>query len=212
MMALSWSIRNLIKSDNYTLFKKFLKLFCLNKELRRSDMVAYVDVMKLIKANVSIPSIKQPVAITPAGYYSNCGVQDDEFSYFVHNIFNVGGGYSTYCSGDIADPLENGINIQAYLGQECKIDSNQYLSMTAHRKDPENNPLEVELPLEQFLTNKNEIESFKQLTSVKVDMQNNGCTCFCSVFMAFVCHREINCRKSKVLSAFAGINTLEKLD
>ena len=27
-MRLSWSIRNLIKSDNYTLYKKFLKMFC----------------------------------------------------------------------------------------------------------------------------------------------------------------------------------------
>ena len=62
-MQLSWSIRNLIKSDNYSLFKKFLKLFCLNKEMRRSDMIAYVNVMKLIKANVSIPLNKEVTAI-----------------------------------------------------------------------------------------------------------------------------------------------------
>ena len=55
-MCLSWSIRKLIKSDNYTLFKKFLKLFCLNKEMRRSDMIAYVNVIKLVKNNVSIAS------------------------------------------------------------------------------------------------------------------------------------------------------------
>lgn len=54
-MRLSWSIRDLIKSDNYTLYKKFLKLFCLNKELRRSDIVAFVDVLQLIKENVSLP-------------------------------------------------------------------------------------------------------------------------------------------------------------
>lgn len=159
-MRLSWSIRNLIKSDNYTLYKKFLKLFCLNKEMRRSDMIAYVNVIKLIKENVSLPLSKQPSAILPTGYYSNAGAQDDEFSYFVHNIFNVAGGFMTYCSGDIPDPSQTGINIQAYLGQEAKIDSSQYLSLTAHRKDPEN-PLEIELPIEQFLTNKNEIESFK---------------------------------------------------
>lgn len=54
-MRLNWSIRNLIKSDNYNLYKKFLKLFCLNKEMRRSDLIAYVDVMKLIEDNISLP-------------------------------------------------------------------------------------------------------------------------------------------------------------
>lgn len=168
-MRLSWSIRHLIQSDNYNLYKKFLKLYCLNKEMRRSDMIAYVNVVKLIKENVSLPMSKQPEAILPAGYYSNMGAQDDEFSYFVHNIFNVNSGYMTYCSGDIPDPSVTGINIQAYMGQEIKIDSSSYLSLTAHRKDPEN-PLEIELPYEQFVTNKNEIETFKQLTSMKIDM------------------------------------------
>lgn len=45
---------------------------------------------------------------------------------------------------------------------------------------------------------------------MKVDMKDNGCTCFCSVFMTFVHFKEINCKKSKVLQAFSGINTLEK--
>ena len=54
-MCLCHSIRDLIMSDNYTLFKKFLKLFCLNKELKRSDMAAYFDIFKLIKENVALP-------------------------------------------------------------------------------------------------------------------------------------------------------------
>lgn len=101
----------MIESDNYILFKKFLKLFCLNKEMRRSDMIAYVNVLQLIKENVSLPMSKQPAAILPAGYYSNTGAQDDEFSYFVHNIFNVNSGYMTYCSGDVPDLSQVGVNI-----------------------------------------------------------------------------------------------------
>ena len=54
-MRLSKSIRELIMSDNYMLYKKFLKLFCLNKELRRSELPAYIDIFKLIKDNVSLP-------------------------------------------------------------------------------------------------------------------------------------------------------------
>ena len=59
-MRLSWSIRQLIQGDNYLLYKKFLKLYCLNKEMRRSDLIAYVNVLKLIKDNVSLPMSKQP--------------------------------------------------------------------------------------------------------------------------------------------------------
>ena len=79
-------------------------------------MIAYVNVIKLIQENVSLPLSKEPTAILPVGYYTNCGSQDNEFSYFVHNIFNVNSGFMTYCSGDIPDPLQTGINIQAYLG------------------------------------------------------------------------------------------------
>ena len=78
-MCLSWSIRNLIKSDNYTLYKKFLKLFSLNKEMRRSDMIAFVNVLKLIRENVSLPIHSSPSTLQVTGYYSNFGAQDNEF-------------------------------------------------------------------------------------------------------------------------------------
>ena len=119
-MRLSWSIRHLIKSDNYTLYKKFLKLFCLNKELRRSDIVAFVDVLQLIKENVSLPLSRQPSQIIPAAYYSNFSAQDNELSYFAQNIFNVGT-FLNYCSGDIPEPELCGVNIQAYMGQETNM-------------------------------------------------------------------------------------------
>jgi len=115
-MRLSWSIRNLIKSDNYTLYKKFLKMFCLNKELRRSDIIAFIDVLQLIKENVSLPLSCQPSQIMPAVYYSNFSAQDNELSYFAHNIFNVGTSFMNYCSGDIPEPELCGVNIQAYVG------------------------------------------------------------------------------------------------
>ena len=70
--------------------------------------------------------------------------------------------------------------------------------MATYYKD-KNSPLEVELPLEQFLTNKDEVETFKQLTSISIENQVNGCTCPCNVFMTFINHKEINCKKSKVL-------------
>ena len=41
-------------------------------------------------------------------------------------------------------------------------------------------------------------------------MPNNGCTCWAKCFMVFVSEKEIECRRSKVLQAFAGINSIKK--
>ena len=57
--------------------------------------------------------------------------------------------YECYSSGDIPDPIaQGGVNIQAYLGQDAKIGSSHYLPLTEYRVDPDNNPLEIELPIE----------------------------------------------------------------
>ena len=78
-MRLSKGIRALIQSDNYMVFKKFLKLFSLTKELRRSQLPAFVDIFKLIKDNVCLPMNQgEPNQLSPVVYYTNGGVQDDD--------------------------------------------------------------------------------------------------------------------------------------
>lgn len=68
----------------------------------------------------------------------------------------------------------------------------------------------IELPIDKFIQDKNEIESFKQIKKLSINMSNNGCTCFCKVFMLFVSYSEIKCDNSKVLQSFAGINSINK--
>ena len=89
-------------------------------------------------------------------------------SWFAQNIFNVG--FSTYCSGDIPETISCGINIQAYLGREANMlaYNTEPQFMSAYIKD-KNSPQDIELPIEKFLANKDEIESYKQLTSISIE-------------------------------------------
>ena len=56
------------------------------------------------------------------------------------------------------------------MGKECNMQAYNVANqnIATYYKD-KNSPLEVELPLEQFLTNKDEVETFKQLTSMRVE-------------------------------------------
>ena len=83
------------------------------------------------------------------------------------------------------------------------------MRLASYRKDPLNH-LEHELSIEDHVQDKKEIETFKQINAITVDMPNNGCTCWCKCFMVFVSEKEIDCRRSKVLQAFAGINSIKK--
>ena len=52
MMSLSRKVIEQVMTDNYIIFKKFLRHFCLNNRMKRSSIPAYTDVFKLIKDNV----------------------------------------------------------------------------------------------------------------------------------------------------------------
>ena len=53
-MTVSRGVRQHVITDNYILWKKFIRLFGLNNRLKRSDLPAYVDMIDLIKENVAI--------------------------------------------------------------------------------------------------------------------------------------------------------------
>ena len=52
IMRLNKEIRQYVTAENYILFKKFIKLFSLNKRLKKSDMPANIDIFNLIKENI----------------------------------------------------------------------------------------------------------------------------------------------------------------
>lgn len=54
LMSLSRNVREQVMTDNYIMFKKFIRQFSLNNRLKRSDLPAYCDVFQLIKENIQI--------------------------------------------------------------------------------------------------------------------------------------------------------------
>ena len=63
-------------------------------------------------------------------------------------------------------------------------------------------PLNIYLPIEQFIIDKQEIESYKQLKVLTIDKSLKTYTAFCKSFMIFVNEKEVNISKSNVLKAF----------
>lgn len=93
IMALNKTTRNQILSENYLIFKKFLRVFNLNNRMKRSDMAAYVDVFKLIKENIQVESLQEQRRLTPFVYFTDGGVDSNSFNYFMHQLFGEG----THC-------------------------------------------------------------------------------------------------------------------
>lgn len=94
--------------------------------------------------------------------------------------------------------IEKGVHLQAYFG---RVASHGTLSVTEMRKTP-NDPKVLQLPIEPYVTNKKEVETYKQLTTVSVVRLNTHYTCLTKAFAVFVSDKEINCSKSNVLKYF----------
>ena len=65
------------------------------------------------------------------------------------------------------------------------------------------------MPIEQFVVDKQEIESYKQLKVLTIDKSLKSYTAFCKSFMIFINEKEVNVGKSQVLKAFHQINSVK---
>lgn len=52
------------------------------------------------------------------------------------------------------------------------------------------------MPIEQFIQEKDEIESYKQLKVLTIDKSLKSYTAFCKSFMLFINDKEVNIQKS----------------
>lgn len=77
MMCLSRDVRQQVMTENYIIFKKFIRQFCLNNRLKRSDLPAYVDVFDLIKDNIQIHRFSKSKRIQPFVFFTDGGVDQD---------------------------------------------------------------------------------------------------------------------------------------
>jgi hypothetical protein len=65
------------------------------------------------------------------------------------------------------------------------------------------------MPIEQFIIDKHEIESYKQLKVLTIDKSLKSYTAFCKSFMIFVNEKEVNISKSNMLKAFHQVNSVK---
>lgn len=90
LMSLSRSVRQQVMTDNYIMFKKFIRQFSLNSRLKRSDLPAYCDVLDLIKDNIQIHRAEKSKRIQPFVYFTDGGVDQGSYTYFLHQLFGEG--------------------------------------------------------------------------------------------------------------------------
>lgn len=54
VMVLNKDVRQEIQTQNYILFKKFIKTYTLNKRMEKTDLIVNNDVLQLIKTNLEL--------------------------------------------------------------------------------------------------------------------------------------------------------------
>jgi hypothetical protein len=87
MMPLSRAVRELVITENYIIFKQFLRFFTLSQRLKKTDIPAKVNIMQLIKDNVDAMGPSKIENLMPFSYYTDGGSYNDDHYYFLHNIF-----------------------------------------------------------------------------------------------------------------------------
>lgn len=71
-------------------------------------------------------------------------------------------------------------------------------------------PMHVKIPIQEYLVDKSAQECLKKLTKILIDKRITHYTCLCNYFAVFVSDELINCKNNPVMSAFTGVNSLDK--
>lgn len=155
--------------------------------------------MKLVYDNINISRTQQIENLMPFCYHTDGGTYNDDYYYFIHNIFQKTG----VCH---STRVQTNSNIQAYLGRKIAISQSQLVPKNFKLPGDNNTIL---IPFQQFIADKSEEETYKQISELVIHNMGWGYTCFVSAFAVFVSEREINTASSGVLKAFSSINSLD---
>lgn len=115
MMPLSRCLRELVITENYIVFKQFLRFFTLSQRLKKSDIPAKINILQLIKDNVDAMEPTKFENLMPFCYFTDGGSYNDDHYYFLHNIFQKTG----VCH---STRVPKNSNVQAYLGRKILVD------------------------------------------------------------------------------------------
>ena len=119
-MRLNKHVRDVIKAENYLLFKHFLREFnMLNDRLIRSDIPALASIQDLLRENFLLKSTPM-TDLSPFGFFTDGGTYNDDTKYFINNIFSSSGVcYST--------KVPTNANVQFYLGRPVEGEQSKFL-------------------------------------------------------------------------------------
>lgn len=138
----------------------------------------------------------------PFVYFTDGGVDSNSYSYFMHQLFGEG----THCYSSLnVQPSVTSVHLQAYLGREVAhqlVTPNHFLKNAS-------NPYVLQMPIEQFVLDKEEQESFKQIKILTIDKRIMNYTAFCKTFMLFTNEKEVSIQSSQVLKAFHMVNSVK---
>lgn len=74
LMLLNKAVRREIESQNYIMFKKFIKEYTLNKRISKSDIIVNKDIFDLIKSNFDLTLHSNPKRLQPFVFFTDGGV------------------------------------------------------------------------------------------------------------------------------------------
>ena len=120
LLRLNKRLNGIVKSENYLLFKHFLRNFnMMSDRIKRADIVAKVKILELMQENFSLRPAGS-LNLFPYSYYTDGGTYNDDTKYFINNIF----GKTGVC---YSSKVPKNTNIQIYLGREIDADPTKVL-------------------------------------------------------------------------------------
>ena len=109
MAPLSRDYNAFVKSENYTLYKRFLQLFCLNYNKKRDGLAAECDIVQLIQDCCTLKTTQSEEYIKCYSFYTDGGAYQDSNTYFLYRL--QGDGNTLHSTVKIEDTTEKGVNI-----------------------------------------------------------------------------------------------------
>jgi hypothetical protein len=92
LIMVNKDIRLIVIENNYILFKSFLKHLHLNSRMKRSDILLRSNhILTFLQSNLSKMHLGEPKDLHPFLFEADGGTYNDDYHYFLQNIFSNSG-------------------------------------------------------------------------------------------------------------------------
>lgn len=109
LTRLSRGYNEFVGSENYTLYKRFLQMFCLNYNNKRDGLAGQCDILQLMRECCNIKETQTEDFIKCYAFYTDGGAYQDSNTYFLYRLH--GDGNTLHSTIKIPDTTKKGVNI-----------------------------------------------------------------------------------------------------